>query len=410
MSIKIKLDERARLVGEARAIVDLVDLEKREYTAEETAQYDKILVDVGKLTADIDKEQRVLELEAGITKDVNFDSLKPNANSDGGGGGDKEYKKQIFSKYLKGGINSLAPAEQRALDATTDASGAYTVPDEQFVAQLLKDVDDMVIIRQLATKFQLTKAASMGIPTLEADPADADWTTELLTGNEDSTMAFGKREFTPSPFAKRIKISKTLINKSALPVEDIVRQRLAYKFAVTEEKAYMTGNGTGKPLGLFVASADGIPSTRDVSSENTSTAITFNGLINAKYSLKSQYLAKADWIFHSDALKMLAKIKSVEDGRYVWEQSVQVGQPDRLLGRPFYMSEYAPNTFTASLYVGILGDFSFYWIVDALDMQIQVLYELYAETNQIGYIARKEGDGMPVMPTAFARVKLAASS
>nr|MDD3088111.1 phage major capsid protein [Candidatus Omnitrophota bacterium] len=147
----------------------------------------------------------------------------------------------------------------------------------------------------------------------------------------------------------------------------------------------------------------------DVSEDNTATAITFDGLINAKYSLKQQYLARASWIFHRDALKQLAKIKDKEN-RYIWEQSVQAGQPDRLLGRPFYMSEFAPNTFTAGQYVGIIGDYSFYYIADALDLQMQRLVELYAETNQVGYIARKEGDGAPVMPNAFARVQLATSS
>jgi HK97 family phage major capsid protein len=222
-------------------------------------------------------------------------------------------------------------------------------------------------------------------------------------------MAFGKREFACNPFAKRIKISKSLIGKSALPIEDIVRQRLAYKFGITEEKAYMTGNGTGKPLGIFVASSDGIPTSRDVSDGNTTAAITFDGLINAKFSLKEQYLRRSNWLFHRDAIKMLAKIKD-EEGRYVWIASVVAGQPDQLLGRSFNMSEYAPNTFTAGQYVGAIGDFSFYWIVDALDLQIQRLVELYAETNQIGFIARKEGDGMPVMPYAFARIKLSTSS
>ena len=74
------------------------------------------------------------------------------------------------------------------------------------------------------------------------------------------------------------------------------------------------------------------------------------------------------------------------------------------------MSEFAPNTFTAGQYVGIIGDFSYYYIVDALDMQLLRLNELYAETNQIGYIARKEGDGMPVLKNAFARVQLASGS
>jgi HK97 family phage major capsid protein len=71
-----------------------------------------------------------------------------------------------------------------------------------------------------------------------------------------------------------------------------------------------------------------------------------------------------------------------------------------------FLSEYAPNTFTSGKYVGILGDFRFYWIADALDMQIQRLVELYAETNQVGLIGRLETDGMPVLSEAFTRVTL----
>ena len=405
--LKEKIDKRAQLVIQARKIVDLADKEKRSMTDEEQVTYDKILEDVGKLSIEIDKEQKLLEIEANLSKASDVaDIVKPDGNQKPD---EKEFRTTAFRKFLKSGINVLNAEEKRALSAGVDEEGGYTIPPEEFMVKLLKDVDDLVYIRRVATKHTLTKAASLGVPTLEADPADADWTTELATGSEDSTMEFGKREFAPNPFAKRIKISKTLISKSALPIENIVRQRIAYKFGITEEKAYMTGNGTGQPLGLFVASADGIPASRDISEDNTATAITFDGLINAKYALKEAYLAKAAWLFHREALKQIAKLKDA-DKRYIWEQSVQVGQPDRLLGRPFYMSEFAPNTFTAGQYIGIIGDYSFYWIIDALDMQLQRLVELYAETNQIGYIARKEGDGTPVMPSAFARVQLATAS
>ena len=40
-------------------------------------------------------------------------------------------------------------------------------------------------------------------------------------------------------------------------------------------------------------------------------------------------------------------------------------------------------------------------------MQIQRLVELYAATNQVGFIGRMELDGMPVLEEAFVRVKLA---
>jgi HK97 family phage major capsid protein len=71
------------------------------------------------------------------------------------------------------------------------------------------------------------------------------------------------------------------------------------------------------------------------------------------------------------------------------------------------MSEYVPNTFSSGNYVGVIGDFSYFWIAEALDMRVQRLVELYAETNQTGYIGRMEVDGMPVLEEAFTRVTLA---
>jgi len=76
------------------------------------------------------------------------------------------------------------------------------------------------------------------------------------------------------------------------------------------------------------------------------------------------------------------------------------------LGRPYKMSEYCPNTFESGKYVGIIGDFKNYWIADALSMRIQRLNELYAASNQIGFIGRLESDGLPVLEEAFARITL----
>ena len=168
----------------------------------------------------------------------------------------------------------------------------------------------------------------------------------------------------------------------------------------------MTGHGAQQPLGVFTASNDGISTGRDVSTGNTTTSMTFDGLKEAKWTLKQQYWNGSQWIFHRDGGKQIDKLKDGE-GRYIWQASVIVGQPDRLLGLPVNFSEYAPNTFTTGLYVGILGDFSFYWIVESLGMELQRLQELYAATNQIGFIIRAEIDAMPVLEEAFVRVKLA---
>jgi len=160
-------------------------------------------------------------------------------------------------------------------------------------------------------------------------------------------------------------------------------------------------------MGVFTAATAGfgISTSRDVATGNAATAFTTDGLMEALYSLKGQYHALATWIFHRDAIKRLRKLKDGE-GQYIWNPDMKGGQPDMVLGRPYKMSEYCPNTFTTGKYVGIIGDFKNYWIADALSMRIQRLNELYAATNQVGFIGRLESDGMPTLEEAFSRVTL----
>jgi HK97 family phage major capsid protein len=275
----------------------------------------------------------------------------------------------------------------------------------EMVDRLIQAVDNLVYIRQWASVFPVMGAQSLGAPSLDADPADPSWTSELLIGTEDSSMNFGRRELTPHPLAKYIKLSRKLI-RLAPGAETLAIQRLAYKFAVVFEANCLTGTGANQPLGVFTASVHGINTDRDVSTGNTATSIMFDGLIEAKYTLKQNYWPAARWLFHRDGMKQIAKLKD-GDGQYIWRESVRVGEPDRVLGLPVFMSEYAPNTFTASQYVGVLGDFSHYWSADSLQMEMQRLEELFAATNQVGLVGRMESDGMPVLSEAFVRVKLA---
>ncbi|MCK9994066.1 MAG: hypothetical protein Dbin4_02586 [Alphaproteobacteria bacterium] len=392
---------RARIAAEMRAILDGAEAEKRAPTPEEIQKHEALFDKTEEMRKLIGMEERQIELDRESAVKSDAEQRKDPA-------ADKpaELRMQGFRSWLKGGNTGEGFPEFRALSVGTDVEGGFLVTPEQFVAQLIQAVDNQVFIRRRATKIPVPSAQSLGVPTLDADPADADWTTELQTGSEDSTMAFGKRVLTPHAFAKRIKVSNDLLRKSLLPAESIVMQRLAYKFGITEEKGFMTGSGSAQPLGVFTASADGIATSRDVSTGNSTSAITFDGLINAKYSVKAQYWARANWTFHRDTVKMITKLKD-GDGQYLWRPSVREGEPDTVLGHPMDISEYAPNTFTTGLYVGLFGDMSFYWIADAMNMQMQRLNELYAETNQVGFIGRQEVDGMPVLGEAFARVTLA---
>lgn len=403
--LKMK-EDRANKVTEARGILDLAEKENRDRTTEEETRWSTIMADVNKLNKDITTGETQLEAErnAGQRQDQRKDEHKDDSEHRANPRATEEYR-SAYSRFLLDGTGSLSADEHRAMQADSSIGGGYLTAPMQMVQELLKTVDDMVIIGGLATTFDLAKAVSLGVPNLNTKMDDAEWTSELSTGSVGE-MTFGQRELTPHHLAKRALLSNKLIRVAVMPIETMVRNELARVFAETFEKGYMTGNGQGKPLGLFTASADGITTARDVSAGNTATAIKFDGLKATKYSIKSQYHPKLKWIFHRNAVEQLAKEKDA-NGQYIWQQSVVVGEPDRLLNFPLLMSEFAPNTFTTGLYAGILGDFSYYWIARALDMAIQRMVELYSLTNQTGYHAHAEADGQPVMAEAFARVKLA---
>lgn len=408
VDIKALREQRGKLIHDARTILDLADAEKRGLTAEEDAKYKEVFGKADELRTRIDREEQLIEAERQAAEQA----LR--GRSAGKQGGEEEQRaagrrgsdeyRGAFDRFIAAGRSALSEAEIRALQADSDTGGGFMVASEQFVDVLIKNVDNQVFIRNLATKFRVDSASSLGAPYLAADPDDADWTAEILSGNEDSSMSFGKRTLTPHPLAKRIKISNKLMRLNG-GMGNLVANRLAYKFAISQEKGFMTGSGAAQPLGIFTASNDGIPTSRDVATGNAATAPTFDGLISAKFALKGQYWNKAQWIFHRDTLAIIAKLKNGE-GDYIWRESVRAGEPDRLLNLPVNMSEYAPNTLTSGQYVGALGDYSQYWIADALDLQVQRLTELYAETNQMGFIGRLESDGMPVLAEAFVRVKL----
>lgn len=410
MNKKIKElhERRAKAIADLRVLSDKLETEKRaDFTAEEKVERDRLFDEQDSLRKKIDREVEIAKLEGELSEDRSGTKRIETAEGKAGSGdvrSSKEYS-DIFRRYLVHGKEAVG-SELRALSAGVLSEGGALIPPEQFVADLIKFIDDQVYIRQWATVYRVTEAKSLGAPSLDNDPADSDWTTELGTGSEDSTMSFGKRLLTPNPLAKRIKVSQSLMLMSSIPVERIVQERLGYKFAVTEEKAFLTGNGASRPLGVFTASSNGISTSRDVSTDNTTTAVTMDGLKNAKYAVKGAYYPACRWLFHRDAVKMISKLKDAEN-RYLWEPSNQAGQPDVLLGHPMFVSEYVPNTFTTGLYVGIFGDFSKYWIAESVAMTVQRLNELYAETNQVGFIGRMELDGMPVLEEAFARVKLA---
>lgn len=422
--------ELGRLTKQQRDLLTKAEAENREFTAEENAEYDRIDVDVEKIdrviqaaSATEERKRKLTDRESRMAAPQR-PGLRPAVVDDEPGSEErdtadyfdlspelrakiKELKKpeyrKAYGRFLVRGREGMNPDERRALSMGTGAGGAYTVPQEEFIQELLKSVDNKTPFASLARTFDIPQAQSLGAPALGADPDDADWTTELATGNEDPSMAFERRELVPIPLAKRLKVSDRLLRASPLGIEGIVRDRLAYKWAVPVEKACMTGTGVAQALGIFTASALGISTSRDVT-VSTSSALDADKLIDARYTLREGYDAR--WILHRTTLAAVRKLKATT-GDYVWQPGLTAGAPSTLLDYPYTLDEYAPSFATAGgSYVAVLGDPKYYWVARALGFTIKRLDELYAETNQVGFIIRGEVDGMPVLEDAFIRCKM----
>jgi HK97 family phage major capsid protein len=431
------LQRRAELVAQARRdFLEPAVKDKRAQTAEEFAKYEAMMKEAEGLKATADNLDRQDVIESALDQPA---ALSHGISEIGGMGG-ASVEKRALAAFAAGGYEAvpkgtperkalddiqgrafiswwraggdagqLTPEFRAALNVTDLTRGGYLRPPMSVIQGILAVVDNLVYIRQLATKIETWEGGSAGQVSRETDIDDMEWSTELPPSiTEDTSLKFGMRELVCNPFRKRIKVSKTLLNMPGYDILTYLNQRLGYKIGITQEKAYLLGTGVKQPLGLFVASNEGIPTSRDVVC-GTTTAITFDGLRTCRGALKMQYRPRAKWLFHRDAVTQISLLRTniggAGTGEYMW-QPAQSGQPDTIDGIPVFVSEYVPNTFTTGQYVGLFGDFSFYYILDGLNMQVQRLVELYAESNQDGLIANVSGDGMPVLSEAFVRCKL----
>lgn len=403
--------KRNELLTQAEAIRLKYDGKSADMTATEMQEWTNLMNAVDQAEDQINlinREEKAKNFSSGIANILPAVIGKDSAsNTDRKG-------MEAFNRFLKGEklgeaeVQSIvASSTRKAYQADDPSGGGFLVAPQELSQTVITLMKDLVFMRGSATVISVPNSESLGIPAIDTDPADSDWTTELGFGTEETTTAFGKRELRPHPVAKSLKLSKKLI-RQVPNADSIILDRLAYKFAVTEEKAFLVGTGANQPLGVFTASANGIPTSRDTIAANA-TSIVADDLINMVFNLKAQYRKRAQWILHRTVLQAVRKLKD-NSNNYIWATGMGPGSgfqgtPGTLMDLPYMESEYAPNTITAGLYTAILGDFTNYWIADALDLQVQVLTELYALTNQNGYVMRKETDGMPVLGEAFTRLR-----
>jgi HK97 family phage major capsid protein len=388
-------EKRAKAWDAAKAFLDSKRSGDGLLSAEDTAVYDKMEADVMALGKEIERLERQSAIDAELSKATSAPITNTPEKT---GGAPKSIR--AAAEYRADFLNILrgrAPVNN-VLSTSPDTDGGYLVPAE-FENRIVAGLEEANVVRSIAKV--ITTSAERKIP-VAATHSTAQWTAENAAYTE-SNPTFAQKTIDAFKLTDLVKVSVELLQDSMFDLESYIALEFARAFGVAEEEAFCVGTGTGQPTGIFAENGGTVGVTA-----GSATAITVDNLVDLIYALKSPYRRNAVFLMKDVTVSALRKLKDV-NGAYLWQPSIQAGQPDRLLGYPIYTSPYAPAAEAGSLPIAF-GDFSNYWIADRMGRTVQRLNELYAGNGQVGFIAAERVDGKVILAEGIQLLKMAAGS
>ena len=385
--------KRAKIWEDAKAFLDSKRGKDGLISPEDAAVYEKMEEEVIALGKEIDRMERQAAIDLELSKMLSAPLYSKTPGTEENTGRASDEYKQAFWEAMR---NKYSFNVQNALKVGIGSEGGYLVPGE-FERTLVQALEEENIMRTLATIIT-TSSGDRKIPVV-ASNGTASWVDEEALTPESSD-AFGQVSIGAYKVATMIKVSEELLNDSAFNLERYIAKEFARRIGAKEEEAFLTGNGSGKPTGIFNNTGGAEIGVTTASS----TAITFDEIIDLFYSLKSPYRKNATFVMNDSTAKMIRKLKD-GNGQYLWQPSVQTGQPDTILSRPVKTSSFVPAV-EAGAKVIAFGDFGYYWIADRQGREIQRLNELFAPTGQVGFRATQRVDGKLILSEAVKVLKM----
>ena len=387
MTILELREKRSTAWNAAKAFLDSHRTDKGTLTAEDDATYSKMEQEINDLGKEISRLERQEQMEAELSKPIN----KPLTSKPGMGKEPEEKTGRASNAYKTAMLDAFRSNFKRVsnvLQEGVDADGGYLVPEE-YDHRLIDILTEENIMRNLATK--ITTSGEHKINIAATKPA-ASWI------EEGGALSWGEATFDQilldaHKLHVAIKVTEELLYDNAFGLENYIITQFGKALANAEEDAFLNGDGTGKPLGLFAATGGGqIAGT-------LTAALKSDDMLDLVGKLKRPYRKNASFILNDQTLSALRKLKD-NNGSYIWQPSYQAGEPDRLLGYAIHTSAYAPTDAIA------FGDYKYYNIGDRGSRSFAELRELFAGNGMIGYVAKERVDGKLILPEAVQILKL----
>ena len=244
----------------------------------------------------------------------------------------------------------------------TAASGGYLVPEE-FANMIVEDRRDATIMRQLGTVIPVS-TDTFHLPTLASRPRTF-WRAEAAVKNT-STAQFGEIVLTPYSLASIVPLSNELVADASLgvggSVVSLVANLMGQALAEEEDKAFWTGNGSGKPTGI-----DNYSFTTVDAGAGASDSARADAVIKATYRLPQGYRSGAVAVANKNTWAKVATLKDTT-GQYLLSNLASAASPT-LRGLPTYEQNDIGD---GKMFI---GDFKDYYIADRQGVTVDVSTE-----------------------------------
>ena len=393
MTIQELMNKRAVAWQAAKDFVNNHRNENGLMEAADRETYDKMEKEISDYTREIERMQREEAMDRELSKPVATPIVeKPKVMEDEepvSFRARKEYKDAMISA-LRSNFRNVSNVLQEGVDA----DGGYLVPEE-LDRKLVEKLNEENIFRGFADI--ITTGGERKINIADGDPA-ASWI------EEGGALVFSDAKFKQITLDAHklhvaIKVTEELLYDNVFNLESYIVKKFAQALSNAEEDAFLNGNGEGKPVGIFDATDGGT-----IAEVLNTASIKTDDLLNLIYDLKRPYRKKARFIMNDKTIGAIRKLKD-NNGAYLWQPSVQAGEPDKILGYPVHTSAFCPQMEAGKPFIAF-GDFSYYKIGDRGTRSFAELKELFAGNGMVAFVAKERVDGKLTLPEAIQIMKV----
>lgn len=316
--------------------------------------------------------------------------------------------KKAFNAYLRSGdddgLRGLV-LEGKAMSTAVAADGGYLVDPQ---------TADTIRSMLLATSSLRSVAGVVNVDAVSFDvlvdrsEVGSGWATEASATSETATPTIERISIKLHELSAMPKASQRLLDDSAFDVEGWLASKIATRFIRAEAAAFINGTGVDQPKGILLPTkvADASWTWGSLGYVATGAAADFatsnasDCIVNLVYALTAEYRANGTFVMNSKTAGAVRKMKDA-DGRFMWGDSLQAGEPARLMGYPVLIAEDMPDV-AADDYPIAFGDFNAgYTIAERPDLRI-LRDPFSAKPNVLFYASKRVGGDI----TDYAAIKL----